>query len=126
MGEKRILVVDDHNGSRAALVELLSEEGHYVKEAASGLEAVARAQSWPPDVAIVDYHLPDIDGVAVTRALVKNDSDCSVIFVSGTAELEAEGDGSLKFCERGAEAIAAGAATWLPKPIDIDRLLDAL
>lgn len=67
----RILIADDHDVVRSGLRALLSEQPKWsvVAEAADGKEAVAQALKTSPDVAIVDYSLPLLNGVEVTRQI---------------------------------------------------------
>jgi DNA-binding NarL/FixJ family response regulator len=66
-----ILIADDHDVVRSGLRALLSERRHWqvVAEAADGKEAVAQALATAPNVAIVDYSLPLLNGVEVTRQI---------------------------------------------------------
>jgi len=67
----KILIADDHEVVRAGLRALLSEQPNWqvVAEAADGKEAVAQALKTAPDVAIVDYSLPVLNGLEVTRQI---------------------------------------------------------
>jgi CheY-like chemotaxis protein len=65
----RILVVDDHDDGREALVMLLRLQGHEVEEAARGKDAVQRAVAGRPEVVLLDIGLPDLDGYAVAREI---------------------------------------------------------
>ncbi len=73
----RILIADDHEVVRAGLRALLSEQPNWqvVAEAADGKEAVAQVLKTAPDVAIVDYSLPLLNGVEVTRQIRKRSPD---------------------------------------------------
>lgn len=64
-----ILVVEDHEDSRAALALWLEVVGHTVEAAADGPSAIAVARARPPNVAIVDIGLPGLDGWEVARRL---------------------------------------------------------
>jgi DNA-binding NarL/FixJ family response regulator len=71
VGVTKILIADDHEVVRAGLRALLSDQPDWqvVAEAADGKEAVAQALKTTPDVAIVDYSLPVLNGVEVTRQI---------------------------------------------------------
>jgi DNA-binding NarL/FixJ family response regulator len=77
----RILIADDHEVVRSGLRALLSERKIFevVAEAADGKEAVAKAIAIAPDVAIVDYSLPFLNGVEVTRQIRKRSPGTEVI-----------------------------------------------
>jgi DNA-binding NarL/FixJ family response regulator len=86
MGERvqymlRILIADDHEVVRSGLRALLSErEGwQVVAEAADGKEAVVQALATAPDIAIVDYSLPLLNGVEVTRQIRQRSPHTEVI-----------------------------------------------
>jgi DNA-binding NarL/FixJ family response regulator len=76
-----ILIADDHAVVRSGLRALLSEQPNWqvVAEAADGKEAVAQALKTAPDVAIVDYSLPLLNGVEVTRQIRQRSPDTEVI-----------------------------------------------
>jgi len=77
----RILIADDHEVVRSGLRALLSErEGwQVVAEAADGKEAVVQALATAPDIAIVDYSLPLLNGVEVTRQIRQRSPRTEVI-----------------------------------------------
>ena len=77
----KILIADDHEVVRSGLRALLSEQPNWqvVAEAADGKEAVAQALKTAPDVAIVDYSLPLLNGVEVTRQIRLRSPDTEVI-----------------------------------------------
>jgi DNA-binding NarL/FixJ family response regulator len=77
----KILIADDHEVVRAGLRALLSEQPNWqvVAEAADGKEAVAQVLKTAPDVAIVDYSLPVLNGVEVTRQIRQRSPGTEVI-----------------------------------------------
>ena len=77
----KILIAEDHEVVRAGLRALLSEQPDWqvVAEAADGKEAVAQALKTAPDVAIVDYSLPLLNGVEVTRQIRRRSPGTEVI-----------------------------------------------
>jgi signal transduction histidine kinase/ActR/RegA family two-component response regulator len=66
---RRILLVEDNEDGRRMMETMLMLEGHTVRTASTGEEAVRVALEWRPDVALVDIGLPDIDGHEVARRL---------------------------------------------------------
>lgn len=65
----RCLVVDDSKVARAVLRSMLHPLGFAVSEAADGIEALAHCAVEPPDVVIVDWNMPRMDGLSFLRAL---------------------------------------------------------
>jgi CheY-like chemotaxis protein len=66
----RVLVVDDTDHVRSMLVDMLELDGFdVVGEAASGTEAVDAAAANDPDVIVMDYKMPDMDGLSAARAI---------------------------------------------------------
>jgi CheY-like chemotaxis protein len=65
----RVLVVDDEQDVRSLVGAALRARGHLVAVAATGHEAIETAETFQPDVALVDVGLPDIDGVTLAEIL---------------------------------------------------------
>lgn len=66
---RRILVVDDNVDAADLVAEILALQGHAVAVAHGGREALARAEAFGPDVIFLDIGMPDMDGLAVARAI---------------------------------------------------------
>ena len=66
---RRVLLVEDNEDGRHMMETLLTLEGHTVRTASTGEEAVRAALEWRPDIALIDIGLPDIDGHEVARRL---------------------------------------------------------
>lgn len=73
----RILLVDDNCDATAALSMLLTLDGHEVRRAQSGSEALAIVDSFTPDVALIDVHMPGMDGPTLA-GLLKQHPRCSM------------------------------------------------
>jgi DNA-binding NarL/FixJ family response regulator len=69
----RVLIADDEHLMRAGLVELLTADPQIevVGQASTGREAVERARRLAPDVVLMDVRMPDVDGIAATRELLR-------------------------------------------------------
>lgn len=78
-----ILVLDDDPKFRALLAELLAEQGYLALRARNGAEAKAFIAAGPVDLAIVDYRLPDTDGMTWIMQLRESHNDMPVVFLSG-------------------------------------------
>ena len=105
-----ILVVDDESLIRWTLSERLSEDGHTVVEAETAKAALAR---FGPDVDLVllDYKLPDSDGLQVLRAMKAVDADVPVILLTAFSSIETA-----------VEAMKQGAYHYANKPFNLDEL----
>ena len=95
-----ILIVDDHEGVRIVLREVLQDEAHTVREAADGATALALAREHPPDIVFLDLQMPDMDGLEVLRALRDDPSTRSACVVILTARGDRDREAGL---ELGAE-----------------------
>jgi DNA-binding NarL/FixJ family response regulator len=113
----RTLVVDDHPLYRLGLRVTLQAEPdiEVVGEAAKANEALALATHLVPELAIVDVHLTEGDGVSLTRALRTLDPECSILMISGDSE---------PFLV--AQALNAGANGYVSKVESADELVSAI
>jgi CheY-like chemotaxis protein len=64
---RSVLIIEDHDDAREALRALLELEGHRVETAGSGPRGLELARRRPPEVALVDIGLPEVDGYEVAR-----------------------------------------------------------
>ncbi len=71
----RALVVDDEADIRSSLRRILEYEGYEVSEAATGAEALARADADEPDAVLLDIKMPRMDGLEVLAELRKRHPD---------------------------------------------------
>ena len=79
----RLLIVDDHESFRAVARAMLEDDGYdVVGEAADGTTAVTAARNLRPRIVLLDIHLPDEDGFAVSRVLAALPDPPSVILIS--------------------------------------------
>lgn len=115
MGKKRVLVVDDDPAIVEMLVELLERDGRFeVQTASNGFDAGLRTQEFRPDVIVLDYMLPDINGNAVIRRIreVPAFQDIRIIIVSGVVNRQDVED-----------LLQCGADGFLQKPFSIEQLV---
>jgi two-component system response regulator AtoC len=112
----RVLVADDDPAIRELLGQLLEGEGYTVDQAANGnevLEKTSRGEDDRADVILLDYKLPDLDGIQVLQRLLEQGIDVPVILITGMT------GGSLAI-----RAMQMGAADYLMKPFtDLDEVL---
>jgi two-component system chemotaxis response regulator CheY len=105
----RVLIVDDAALVRLYYRQILEGAGYQVEEALNGLEALERLLTFPPDVAIVDVNMPQMDGFTFLATLRKQPPP-----VGGIPVLVASTEAGVS--DRLA-ARAAGANAYLVKPI---------
>jgi CheY-like chemotaxis protein len=111
----RILVVDDHPDARLAIRLKLEREGIFeTDEAGDGLAALEAIRARPPVVAVVDFRMPGMDGLELTRRIKKEFPDVDVI------GLTAFDDPYMR-----KEMVEAGASDILMKS-ELGELLEAL
>jgi PAS domain S-box-containing protein len=109
-----VLVIDDDPTARALMRRFLEREGFGVDEAPDGETGLARARTRRPDVITLDVLMPGMDGWAVLAALKGDPALAAIPVILATVVDEAH----LGF--------ALGAADYLPKPIDRERLAEVL
>ena len=85
--ESLVLVVEDDDVLRQVLARGLREEGLAVDTVATGGEALARVETAPPDVFVIDVGLPDTDGRDLCQALRARNIDTPVLFLTAHDEL---------------------------------------
>jgi len=110
----RVLVVDDEPQIVRALKVVLREAGFEAVPAETGAEALDLAAVRPPDAAIVDLVLPDLDGIAVTRTL-REWSEMPILVLSAVGEEEQK-----------VTALEAGADDYITKPFGARELVARL
>lgn len=117
MKKTRVMIVDDHSVVRMGLAAILNLEDDLTVcgEAESGAEAVQKAEQLRPDVVIVDFMMPDMDGAETTAAILKASPGSKVLILTtfGTStEI--------------ARAIKAGATGAVTKNLSNAELADAI
>ncbi|GAB4442222.1 MAG: response regulator transcription factor [Anaerolineae bacterium] len=116
MSKIKVLIADDHGVVREGLRNTLEREGfQVVGEATNGFEAVERAGTLQPDVILLDIRMPDMDGLQALVQIKAAHPRISVIMLTTYAN-----PGYL------ARAVKAGAAGYLSKEIDPNRIPQAV
>jgi PAS domain S-box-containing protein len=112
----RVLVVDDNVDAAESLAMLLQSDGHTVSVAYNGVEAVQRADSWQPDIAVLDVGLPGMNGYEVANVLRQRGDACPEL-------IAVTGYGQAADTQR---ALEAGFRYHLVKPVDATDLTNAI
>ena len=112
----RVIVADDDPFARRAIKQALSQPGIIViAEAHDGREAVELCLHYRPDVILMDVVMPNLDGIAATKRIIKEIPDQVVVILTSSEEQEF-----------GFIGLRAGAAGFLSKDVDIDSLPQAM
>jgi two-component system, OmpR family, response regulator MprA len=107
----RVLVVEDDAAIADVLRRLLRQEGHEVRSAEDGVEALELAESFVPDLVILDLGLPKLDGVEVCRRL-RAESDAPILILTARTDTDDR-----------VEGLDSGADDYLVKPFQRKELL---
>lgn len=106
-----VLVVDDESVLARAMGDYLARHEFGVSVTATGEEALRVIENEPPDVVILDYRLPRMDGLAVLRNIKELRPEIEVIMLTAHGSVESA-----------VEAMKTGAFDYLNKPIDLEEL----
>jgi len=107
----RILIVDDDQGMRETLSQILEEEDYLVGCAGSGKETLERIAQDFCNVALIDIKLPDMSGIELLAELKKTSPDTAAILITGYASIETS-----------VEALNLGAEAYIIKPLNIEEV----
>ena len=110
-----ILLVDDDDQLRSSFEQLLQQEGHQVRAAASGEAALALADEAMPDAVIMDVRMPGMDGLATLRLLRERERRLPVVIMTAFSTTESA-----------IEATKLGAFDYILKPFEIPDVLALL
>ena len=113
----RVMLVDDHNVVRSGLATFLKvyDDLELVGEAKNGLEALNLCHQKKPDVILMDLKMPEMDGIAATRAILADYPEIKVIAMTSFEEEELVHG-----------VLAAGAISYLLKNVSADELARAI
>jgi two-component system, OmpR family, response regulator len=109
---QRILVVDDERAIVDAVATALRYEGYEVAEAFNGRDALATAMDFEPDLIVLDWMLPDIEGIEVGRRLRARGSKAGVLFLTAKDATENK-----------VEALRAGGDDYVTKPFSLAEIV---
>lgn len=108
---KKILIVDDEKNMRWILQKNLKEEGLAILEAGDGEEALRLFFDEDPDLVVLDYRMPILDGMEVLKRMKSVNEEVPVIMITAHGNMDAA-----------IEAMKLGATDYISKPFDMDEL----
>jgi two-component system, OmpR family, response regulator len=109
---QRILVVDDEDSIVDAVATALRYEGYEVEEASTGRDALAAVARLEPDLIVLDWMLPDVEGIEVGRRLRAQGFKTAVLFLTAKDATENK-----------VEALRAGGDDYVTKPFSLAELV---
>jgi two-component system, OmpR family, response regulator len=112
IGGARILVVDDESSIVDAVATALRYEGFEVEEATNGREALSAVALFDPDLIVLDWMLPDIEGIEVGRRLRAQGFDTAILFLTAKDAIENKVD-----------ALRAGGDDYVTKPFSLAEIV---
>jgi len=111
---KTILVIEDQEDNRRIMHDLFTSKGYEVIEAVNGIDGVAVAETYHPDLILLDIQLPGIDGYEVTRR-IKTNPEIQRIPIIVVTSYALSGDD--------VKAFEAGCDAYVAKPFSPRELL---
>jgi len=112
MAKAQVLIVDDEEGIRESLSQIIEDDGYETVTASSGEEAIKVLQETLPDLVLLDIWMSGIDGIQTLQEIKAMHSDLPVIMISGHANIESA-----------IKATKMGAYDLLEKPLSLDKVL---
>ena len=107
-----ILIVEDEDTQRGLLEGLLNKEGYRAAGAGDGKNALQLVKEGTFEIVLLDYKLPDTDGLTILKNIKEMNPEIEVIMITAFGSIE-----------NAVTALKAGAFEYLTKPIDLDDLL---
>jgi len=117
-GKKKVLIVDDDSEIVELIEDVLVRDGRFdIETASSGYGAGMKTQQFRPDLILLDYMLPDVNGNVVCRTIKSNPDfdDIRILIVSGVIKEEEIG-----------QLLESGAEGFIKKPFNIVELTDKI
>lgn len=108
----KVLIIDDERAIRRSIREILEYEKYQVEEAEDGIKGLELAEKNEFDLIFCDIKMQRMDGIEVLDQLIAKQIDTPIIMISGHGTIETAVD-----------CLKKGAYDFLPKPIDLNRLL---
>jgi DNA-binding response OmpR family regulator len=117
-GKRRLLIVDDDAEIVELMTDVLARDGRFeVRTASTGYDAGIMTQKFRPDLILLDYMLPDVNGNVVCKTIKQDPefANTKIIIISGVIN-QTEIDDLMK----------AGAEAFVKKPFNITELIDRI
>lgn len=111
----RILVIDDDEGIRKVITTALNDESYITDTASNGKEAIEKSKANAYNLAIIDIHLPDMEGTQLLSELKETTPKMRKIIVTGFPEVQ-----------NAITAVKKGANDYITKPVKIDVLINSI
>jgi len=111
----RILVIDDDEGIRKVITTALNDESYITDTASNGKEAIEKSKTNAYNLAIIDIHLPDMEGTQLLSELKETTPKMRKIIVTGFPEVQ-----------NAITAVKKGANDYITKPVKIDVLINSI
>ncbi|MBP6831273.1 MAG: sigma-54-dependent Fis family transcriptional regulator [Deltaproteobacteria bacterium] len=108
----RILIVDDEANARAALSEILREEGYETETAADGFKALGKLGAFSPDLILTDLKMPGLDGLGLLKEARAASPSTVLVVMTAFGTIDSA-----------VEAIKLGAENYLTKPLEPGSLI---
>jgi len=111
----KLLIVDDETRFLNAIAQRLTKRGFDVRTASNGADAIEMARAEKFDIALLDLKMPGMDGGQVLRILKEEHKFLEAIVLTGHGSLESA-----------VELTKMGAFSYLPKPYELEKLIEVL
>jgi CheY-like chemotaxis protein len=112
-----VLLAEDNDANREVVADYLTSQGYAVEVARTGREALEQAGACTPQLILMDIQMPELDGLAVIKALRATPAFRTTPIVALTA-LALPGDRE--------RCLAAGATAYVPKPLRLRQLVELI
>jgi UDP-3-O-acyl N-acetylglucosamine deacetylase len=110
--QKTILVVDDEDGVRESVREVLADEGYRVVDTADGTRVLEMIKEEKPELVLLDIWMPQVDGIGLLKEIKTQEPEINVVMVSGHGNIHTA-----------VTATKFGAFDFIEKPVSLEGLL---
>ena len=110
--QKTILIVDDEDGVRDSVREVLTDEGYRVVDTADGTRVLKMIKEEKPELVLLDIWMPQVDGIGLLKEIKSQEPEINVVMVSGHGNIHTA-----------VTATKFGAFDFIEKPVTLDGLL---